>query len=90
MVDLILNNQDIKKIVHERMNTLGLGIDDVVKDINVDAKDLSSWLINDDSVKISHDNIIELANNLGLEVRLTIIKHDLKKSLYGSKQSEIS
>ena len=85
MVDLILNNQDIKKIVHERMNTLGLGIDDVVKDINVDAKDLSSWLINDDSVKISHDNIIELANNLGLEVRLTIIKHDLKKSLYGSK-----
>ena len=89
MIDLIVNNQDIKKIIHERMNTLGVGIDDVVADINIKQKDLSSWLINDEVGTISHEKIIELANNLGLEVRITLIKHDIQKSLYGNDKQEV-
>lgn len=81
-IDLILNNQEFKKIIQNRINELEVETDVLAKDSGMKEKDLLDWLMNDEMTNISHEKIVDVANNLAIEMKLKIIKHELSKSKY--------
>jgi hypothetical protein len=84
-IDLILNNQEFKKIIQNRINELEVETDVLAKDSGMKEKDLLDWLMNDEMTNISHEKIVDVANNLAIEMKLKIIKHELSKSKYSNE-----
>lgn len=84
-IDLILNNQEFKKIIQSRINELEVETDVLAKDSGMKENDLLDWLMNDEMTNISHEKIVDVANNLAIELKLKIIKHGLSKSKYSNE-----